>query len=102
VLPTTILMLVMVIYFFGIKDSPTVKSMLTAVRPVVVGLLVWTAYDMAKTVFSTKTLGWGQALAQGWDKALIAAAAFGLLTFTNINPVFIIIGAAILGLIIYR
>lgn len=102
VLPTTILMLVMVIYFFGIKDSPAVKSMLTAVRPVVVGLLIWTAYDMAKTVFATKTLGWGQALAQGWDKALIAAAAFGLLTFTNINPVFIIIGAAILGLIIYR
>jgi chromate transport protein ChrA len=31
-------MLLMVIYFFGVKDSPTVKAMLQAVRPVVVGL----------------------------------------------------------------
>src|SRR3990172_2925828 len=54
VLPTTILMLVMVVFFFGIKDSPHVKAMLTAVRPVVIGLLVWTAYDMAYTVFGVK------------------------------------------------
>src|SRR5574340_45928 len=47
VLPTTILMLVMIVLFFGVKDSPLVKAMLTAVRPVIIGLLIWTAYDMA-------------------------------------------------------
>ncbi len=102
VLPTTILMLVMIIFFFGIKDSPTVKAMLTAVRPVVVGLLIWTAYDMATTVFGAKKLGWGTALSHGWDKALIALAAFGLLTFTKINPVWIILGAAMVGFAVYR
>lgn len=102
VLPTTILMLVMIVFFFGIKDSPTVKAMLTAVRPVVVGLLLWTAYDMANSVFGASKLGWRTALLQGWDRLAITLVAFGLLTFTKINPVFIILGAAILGLAVYR
>ena len=102
VLPTTILMLILIVFFFGIKNSPTVKAMLQAVRPVVVGLLLWTAYDMANTVFGAKKLGWGPALAQGWDKLLFVIAAFILLTFTKVNPALIILGSAILGFIFYR
>ncbi len=101
VLPTTLLMLLMVAYFFGVKDSPVVKSMLRAVRPVVVGLLLWTAYDMAGGVFSAKKLGWATALVGNWDKILLVAAAFLLLTLTRTNPVFIILGAALLGFLIY-
>jgi chromate transporter len=102
VLPTTILMLIMIVLFFGIKDSPVMKAMLTAVRPVVVGLLLWTAYDMAVSVFGVKKLGWSAALSQGWDKLAIIAVTFILLTFTKINPVFIILGAAGLGYLAYR
>jgi chromate transporter len=102
VIPTTVLMLVLVVFFFGIKDSPKIKAMLTAVRPVVVGLLMWTAYDMALTVFNARQAPFLPALIQGWDKALIALTAFGLLTFTSVNPAIIILGAAILGLFIYR
>ena len=102
VIPTTLLMLILIVFFFGIKDSVAVKAMLKAVRPVVVGLLLWTAYDMANTVFGAKKLGWGQALAQGWDKLLFVAAAFVLLTFTKVNPAIIILGTAILGFIFYR
>jgi chromate transporter len=102
VLPTTILMLIMIVFFFGIKDSPTIKAMLTAVRPVVVGLLLWTTYDMAVNVFGAKKLGWGAALSQGWDKLAVVAVTFILLTFTKINPVFIILGAAGLGFLVYR
>lgn len=102
VLPTTILMLVLIVLFFGVKDAPAIKSMLTAVRPVVIGLLLWTAYDVAGTVFAAKKIGWSAGLFQSWDKVIIALASFGLLTFTEINPVFIILGAAVLGLVIYR
>ena len=102
VIPTTLLMLVMIVYFFGIKDSKPVKAMLAAVRPAVVGLLIWTAYDMARTVFGVSKVGWGSALSQGWDKLLLVAATFVLLTFTSINPVFIVIGAAILGYLVYK
>ena len=102
VIPTTLLMLILIVFFFGIKNSVAVKAMLQAVRPVVVGLLLWTAYDMANTVFSAKKLGWGQALTQGWDKLLFVAVSFVLLTFTKINPAIIILCTAVLGFIFYR
>jgi chromate transporter len=102
VLPTTVLMLIMVVFFFGIKDSPVVQAMLKAVRPVVVGLLLWTAYDMALSVYGARKLGWFLALSQGWDKVVLALAAFLVLTFTKINPALVILAAAIFGFIVYR
>lgn len=102
ILPTTLLMLVMVIFFFGVKDSPTVAAMLKAVRPVIVGLLLWTTYVMAYSVFSVSKLGWGNGLIQNWDKLMIAITAFALLTLTEVNPVWLVIAGAILGLIVYR
>jgi chromate transporter len=101
VIPTTVLMLALVVAFFGLKNSPVVQSMLRAVRPVVIGLLIWTAYDMARSVFGVQKLGWGPALARGLDGVAIAAVAFVLLTFTRINPVFVILGAAALGVVVY-
>ncbi len=102
VLPTTLLMLVMIVYFFHIKDSPAVKAMLKAVRPVVVGFLLWTAYDMAVSVFGVKATGWGTAVSAGWDRLLIVLAAFAILTFTRVHPVLVIFGAAVLGFFAYR
>ena len=64
--------------------------------------MLWTAYDMALTVFNIKKLGVGTAFIQGWDKAAITLVAFGLLVFTEVNPVFLIIGAAVLGFFVYR
>jgi chromate transporter len=102
VVPTTALMLAAVAFFYQIKNSLTVTAMLQAVRPVVIGLLLWTAYDMAVTVFKVRALGWVAAAAAGWDKALIVAAAFAVLTFTPVNPALVIGGAALLGWLIYR
>jgi chromate transporter len=102
VVPTTVLMLLMLAFFFGIKDSPIMKRMLSAVRPVVVGLLIWTAVDMGSTVFGLRKVGLGTGLAASWDKMLIAVAAFAILNYTSINPVWLIVGAAGLGVAIYR
>jgi chromate transporter len=102
VLPTTLLMLLMVVFFFRVKNSPVIGSMLQAVRPVVVGFLLWTAYVMAQSVLSASKVGWGEALVHGWDKVLIALAAFFLLTLTRVNPIFLIIGAAAFGFLVYR
>ncbi len=101
VLPTTILMLIMVAFFFSIKDSPNVKAMLKAVRPVVVGMLIWTAYDMGYTVFGAKQ-GWQSALTTGWDKVILTLITVGLLTYTPINPAIIVAGAAMIGFLVYR
>ncbi len=102
VLPTTLLMLLMIVFFFRLKDAPAVKSMLAAVRPVVIGLLLWTAYDMAASVFGAGKSGWAVAVTHGWDKALIALAAFGLLVLTRISPVYLVLGAAVFGWLAYR
>ncbi len=102
VLPTTILMLVVVIYFFSYKDLPVVKAMIMGVRPFVVGLLAWTTYDMARVVFEANKLGWGPALVHNWDKALIAVGAFLILNLTPISPIWLVILTAIIGLIFYR
>lgn len=102
VLPTTLLMLVMVVYFYKVRESGLVKAMLQAVRPVVVGLLLWTAYDMAQTVFGVPKYGLSGALTMGWDKLLIVLVSFVILTFTHVNPAVIILSAAMLGGIVYR
>lgn len=102
VLPTTIFMLIMISLFFGVKDSPAVAAMLRAVRPLVVGLLAYVAFDMFRTVWGINNMGLGKALTLGWDKALIAAATFGLLVYTNISPVWMVIAAAVLGFFVYR
>ena len=97
-----LLMLVMIVFFFRLKDAPAVRSMLSAVRPVVIGLLLWTAYDMAASVFGAGKAGWGRAIAVGWDKALIAIGAFAVLVLTRLNPIYLVAGAALAGLAIYR
>ncbi len=102
VLPTTILMLVMVVLFFAVKDAPIVRSMLTAVRPVVIGLLIWTAYDMARSVFGAGKIGWLPELTARWDGVLLALGSFALLTFTSVNPAWVVLGAAVFGLLVYR
>ena len=102
VLPTTVLMLIMIVYFFSVKDSPVVAAMLKAVRPVVIGLLVWTAYNVIYSVFGVQKAGWWAGLMQHWDGVVIAGVAFALLVFTEINPVFLVIGAAVLGFLVYR
>jgi len=102
VVPTTLLMLIMVAYFFHVKDSPNMAAALKVVRPLVVGLLLWTAYDMAFSVFGAGKGGWGTALALGWDKVIFIVAAFILLNFTRINPALIIFSGALIGGMLYR
>lgn len=102
VLPTTVLMLIMVIYFFRIKDNPHVGNALKVVRPVVVALLLWTAYDMAYAVFGVSKQSWAGAVTIGWDKLLIVLITFAVLTLTKINPAVVILVASIGGIVIYR
>ena len=101
VVPATLLMLILVAGFFAIKDNLYMKAAIQGMRPFVVGLLAWTAYQMAFTIFGLKQ-GLGQSVNQGWDKWLIAIGTFLLLTFTNISPIWLVLGTAAIGLIFYR
>jgi len=102
VVPATLLMLVMVVFFFGTKDSKALKSMLNAVRPVVVGLLAWTAYDMGRVVLHIQSIDSAQRLATGSVSLSLAFVAFAILTFTKVNPALLILGACVFGLAFLR
>jgi len=101
--PSGVLMLILALFFLALKDSPAIQSALTAVRPAVVGLLVWTAYDLGEKVLRTGGKSWSQAITANWDKVLIVVVvAFVTIRFPQINPALVIVVAAIFGLFVYR
>ncbi len=101
VVPTTLLVITFIALFFTIKDNPYMKAAIEGVRPFVVGLLAWTAYQMAIPILNLKQ-GLGQSVIHGWDKWLIAIATFAILTFTAISPIWLVVATAVIGLIFYR
>ncbi len=102
VVPATLLMLLLLTVFFTFKENRYVKAAISGIRPFVVGLLAWTAWQMAVTIFDIDKLGLGKAIVQGWDKWLIAIGTFAVLTFTAVSPIWLVLAAAIIGLIFYR
>ena len=88
--PSIVLMMVMTLFFLRFKDTPYAKAMLTAVRPVVVALLAWTVYD----VFPNSI--------KNWHTAVIAVVSFAVIILLKIHPAWVILSAAILGLLVYR
>jgi chromate transporter len=102
VVPATLLMLVLIISFFSIKDNIYMKAAIQGVRPFVVGLLAWTAYQMAVSVFGLDKMGLGVSLVKDWGKWLITLGAFLILTFTNISPIWLVMATAGVGLVFFR
>jgi chromate transporter len=102
VVPSTLLMLILIIAFFSIKDNLYMKAAITGVRPFVVGLLVWTAYQIALPVFGLDKQGLGLSFLNSWDKWLIAVGTFLVLTFTGISPIWLVLVTAGIGLIFFR
>jgi len=102
VVPATLLMLILIIGFFSIKDNLYMKAAIQGVRPFVVGLLAWTAYQIAETVFGLDKQGLGTSLVHSWDKWLIVLGTFLVLTFTSISPIWLVLATAGIGLIFFR
>lgn len=83
-LPSAVVMLVLLGFVYQVRDNPTVASMLAGVRPVVVAMLAYAAWDMAPDAVKSKTT------------ALIAVSAFLAMIFLPLHPALIIaIGAAV-------
>ena len=85
VLPSAVVMLVLLGFVSQIKGNPTVESMLKGLRPVVVAMLLYAAWDMTPSAL------------KGYQTAVIAFAALGLLIFTPVHPALLIVAGAVLG-----
>ena len=103
--PSGVLMLILALFFLALKDSPAIQSALQAVRPAVIGLLVWTAYDLGDKVFRKGGITWGQAVTTSWDKLLImAVVAVVMIRFGDRSEIaaLVIVVSAIFGILVYR
>lgn len=88
ILPSTIGIVILSTIYYKFKDSDWLSGMMIAVRPVVVVLIASVVFSMAKTSFGNI------------HTYILGVVAFGLVFFTNIHPVFIILGALVYGLIL--
>ena len=89
VTPTIILVVLLGSLIMKYSNSPELRAMLEAVRPVVVVLVALATYDMGKKSFTISS-SWG-----------IAVVTVALLYLTNIHPAFIIVASMLFGWIMY-
>lgn len=87
ILPCASLMLIVSLFLSQFKDARFVQNILKGIKPAMLALIVAAAYSFFKTgsVSDVRT-------------SIIAITSFGLIILLKISPVFIIIGAAIIGL----
>jgi chromate transporter len=84
-LPCTLLMLFLSSRYERLRSMELVKAALDGILPAVVGLVASAAYTLGKTSLLTAR-----------DFVLLAVG-FGVLQFTPVSPMFVILGAGTIG-----
>lgn len=88
ILPSAIAIIVLSTIYYKFKDTKWLSGMMTAVRPVVVMLIASVVFSMGKASFGSI------------HTYILAVAAGFLIFFTNVHPVFIILGSFVYGFIL--
>lgn len=88
ILPSALALIVLMGFVSLVKGNPTVASMLKGLRPVVVAMLAYAAWDMAPNAFKDKRTA----------TVMIGGAALALMLFSPIHPALIIVAGALVGI----
>jgi chromate transporter len=88
-LPSSVLMLALSALIIRYRDHPVVEGGLRGVKPAVIGMLVFVAYEMAPAGLTSAAT------------AMLAVGAFALLWF-RVHPGLVMIGALSLGALVLR
>lgn len=99
VLPSFIIILLIAALFTGFLKNKTVNKALNGVKPVVVGLIIGTAVNMAYKTLSLKPFDF-------ISLGIMIAVAIACLVYKKIrkkalSPIIVILGAAVLGMLFY-
>ena len=86
-LPSYIIIIIVVEILHGIGDNPYVLGALVGIKAAATGLIAFSAYRIGRQVLKS---------AFGW---ILAAAAFGVITFGGVNAVFAILAGMAAGII---
>lgn len=84
-LPSLVIILLVAMFFRCIQDNPTIEAIFRGIRPAVVALIAAPVFSMARTARITLTNCW------------IPVAAALLIWLFSVNPVYIILAAAVGG-----
>ena len=88
-MPSSLLIVALMLIYYKYRGVSFVEGMIKAIRPVVIGLLAVTVAHLSPNSVVS------------WDTLLIAAVTFCLVFFLKVQPVFIIIAAAVFGYFVY-
>lgn len=88
-LPSIIIVTLVTRHYLQYRESWIVKSSFGGIKPAVVGLLAAVLIFLGKSSIISIPLG------------AVALVSFGVITFTKIDPTFIIIGSGILGAFLF-
>jgi chromate transporter len=91
VLPTAVAVVILVKALIAFKDSPYLKGLIAAVRPVVVVLLLQTAWQ-------SSTGG----TFDDWKPIAVGVAAALALFWLKLSPPYVILGAMVMGVLFFR
>lgn len=94
IIPPTALMLLLSWAYFTYGQLPFVRSLFAGLGALVVGLLLNACLVLGKSVFPR--IGWGD-----WRGLLITAAGFTGVYVVHLNVLWVVLGAALLGLILF-
>ena len=88
VMPSFVAVIFLMKFVAHVKDNPRVKSMLKGLKPVVVAMMAYVAYDMSfDSLIDYMT----------W---LIGAITLALMIFTKIHPALFIVAGAVAGMLL--
>ena len=89
-LPSAVILLILMGFVAQVKDNPMMASMLKGLRPVVVAMLAYAAWDMGQSAIDLKKHA----------TSVIALAALALMLFSPIHPALIVVLGAVSGIML--
>lgn len=87
IMPSILIILVIAMLFRNIIDYPIVQSVFNGIRPAVVALILYSVIKLGKSAKIKENQNW-----------ILTLAAFLAVAFLKVHPIFVIIGAALIGI----
>ena len=100
VLPSFIIILIVAKFFEKFKKSKTVSGCMSGLKPAVIGLISSAVISIGTTVFFPVSITFGVVKTVAFYVSLVifAVSLYVVLKYKKLSPIYIIVGAAVLGI----
>ncbi|HLQ96076.1 chromate transporter [Virgibacillus alimentarius] len=97
-LPSLLIVVLLSLFMYKMKKRNFMDDAFYGLRPVITGLIAYAAIHFA---MQNDMIGTSKLLGFEWIGILFVIAGLGLLLFTKINPVMVILLSGVMGVVIY-